>query len=146
MANTRILLVDDDKDFVRSAQTFLQARGYAVEIAHDAREAQAELEAHVPDLIVLDIMMRYDAEGFDWAFKLKNNEATQRIPIVIVSGFEKFLPSKYQSFASIQDHDWPAVQMFQKPVNLGELAKVIGEILEEAERLKPIFEAARSAG
>jgi two-component system OmpR family response regulator len=137
MTIQHILIVDDDRDFAHSAKDFLQARGYQVALAHNSAAAQKALEQQRPDLIVLDIMMDYDAEGFNWAYKLKTAEETKWLPIIIVSGFEKHLSRKYDSFAFIEGREWPAAQMFQKPVQLSELATAIGAILAEIESRAP---------
>jgi two-component system, OmpR family, lantibiotic biosynthesis response regulator NisR/SpaR len=132
-----ILVVDDDQDLVRSMQTFLQARNYNVATASNGTEALAWLEKHShPDLIVLDVMMDHDAEGFNVAFKLKADDATRNIPIVILSGFMSHLADKYASFEFIQARDWPAAKFFDKPVNLGALADSIHKLIAEAEALR----------
>ncbi len=136
MTNQHILIVDDDRDFAHSAKDFLQARGYRVELAHNSVAAQKALDQQRPDLIVLDIMMDYDAEGFNFAYKLKTSEETKSLPIIIVSGYEKHLTKKYDQFAFIEGREWPAAQMFQKPVQLSELAAAIGTILAEIESRK----------
>jgi DNA-binding response OmpR family regulator len=142
MTNQHILIVDDDREFAQSAKDFLAVRGYQVVLAHNSAEAQKALDRQRPDLVVLDIMMDYDAEGFNWAYKLKTNEATKWLPIIIVSGFEEHLARKYDSFAFIEGREWPAAQMFKKPVQLNELAQSIGTILAEIESRKPMAKLA----
>jgi CheY-like chemotaxis protein len=134
-----ILVVDDDKDLVRSVEAFLTARNYTVVTAANGTEARAWLADHRPDLIVLDIMMDHDAEGFNLAFKLKAEEPTRSIPIVILSGFMSHLESKYSSFEFIQSRDWPAAKFFDKPVKLAELAESIGKLIAEAEALRQVL-------
>ncbi len=131
-----ILIVDDDKDLVASMKTFLEARSYAVETAHNGSEARASLAKQRPDLIVLDIMMDTDAEGFNLAYKLKEDPATRQIPIIIVSGFTDHLDSKMQSFEFIQGRDWPAAKFFDKPVNLSALAESVQRLITESEILE----------
>lgn len=137
MSKKTVLVVDDDQDLVGSIQTYLQARDYQVATASNGTEALAWLGEHAkPDVIVLDVMMDHDAEGFNVAFKLKADEATRRIPIVILSGFMKHLDDKYASFEFIQARDWPAAKFFDKPVNLSALEESIGRLIAEAEALR----------
>ena len=124
-----ILMIDDDKDFVLSTKTFLEGRGYRVETAHNGTEGWEKIKEGKADLIVLDIMMDTDNEGFNLAYKMKETEATKRIPIIIVSGFSKYLKEKMDQFEFIMGREWPAAAQMDKPINLKDLANTIGRIL-----------------
>ncbi len=124
-----ILVIDDDKDFVLSTKTFLEGRGYAVEAAHNGTEGWEKIQEKKPDLIVLDIMMDYETEGFNLAYKMKENQILQKIPIVIVSGFPQYLDKLSDKFEFILGRDWPAAAQFEKPVDLKELAGTIQRVL-----------------
>jgi DNA-binding response OmpR family regulator len=144
MLNKNILLVDDDGDFVSSTQAFLQGRGYTVNTASNGTQGWEKIQAIKPDLVVLDIMMDHDAEGFNLAYKLRQDDSMRKIPIIIVSGFSQHLSDKMTAFEFILGHDWPADEYFEKPIQLKELAKSIDRILSnpggqttaEAPRLK----------
>jgi DNA-binding response OmpR family regulator len=141
----KILVVDDDRDLVTSMKTYLEARGYHVNVAHNGIEARAELERERPDLVVLDIMMDYDTDGFNVAYKLKDEPETSRIPVIIVSGFTKELEEKTHIFEPMMYRDWPAAKFFEKPVKLSKLADAIAGILAgdpvPVDRPKPAPEA-----
>ncbi len=53
----RILVVDDDQQFLEATRTMLEEHGYEVVVAHDGTEALMQAERESPDLIVLDVMM-----------------------------------------------------------------------------------------
>jgi CheY-like chemotaxis protein len=127
--NRNVLLVDDDRDFVLSTKTFLEGRGYAVDTAFNGTEGWEKIQAGKADLIVLDIMMDYDAEGFNLAYKIRQDEARRKIPIVIVSGFSQHLGEKMEHFQFVLGQDWPADAYFEKPVDLKELARSIDRTL-----------------
>jgi DNA-binding response OmpR family regulator len=124
-----ILMIDDDKDFVLSTKTFLEGRGFKVETAHNGTDGWEKIKAGKADLIVLDIMMDTDNEGFNLAYKMKENEKTKKIPIIIVSGFSQHLKEKMDQFEFVMGRDWPAAAQMDKPINLKELATTIGRIL-----------------
>ncbi len=124
-----ILMIDDDKDFVLSTKTFLESRGYAVETAHNGTDGWEKIKTGKADLLVLDIMMDTDNEGFNLAYKMKENEKTKKIPIIIVSGFSQHLKEKMDQFEFVMGRDWPAAAQMDKPINLKELASTIGRIL-----------------
>ncbi len=129
MAVKNILVVDDDRDLTNSMKAYFEARGYAVRMAHSGVEGMNEIERQKPDLILLDIMMDYDADGFNLAFKLKNEPAYQKIPIVILSGFTDHLKDKSSSFEFVMDRDWPAVAEIRKPASLARIGEVVEKVL-----------------
>jgi len=129
MKAKRILVVDDDRDLVQTTKAFLEARGYAVSTAHSGIEARDELAKQRPDLVVLDIMMDYDTDGFNVAYKLRHEPETARIPVIIVSGFTKELETKTHIFEPMMYREWPAAKFFEKPVKLGALADAIAGLL-----------------
>jgi CheY-like chemotaxis protein len=133
MENKNILVIDDDRDFAMSTKTFLEGRGYAVDTAVNGTEAWEKIQAGKPDLVVLDIMMDYDAEGFNLAYKLRQDDAWRNLPIVIVSGFSQYLTEKMDQFQFVLGQDWPADSYLEKPVNLNELAKTIDRFLPGTE-------------
>jgi len=126
-----VLLIDDDRDFVLSTKTFLEGRGYTVETAYNGQEGWEKIKAGKANLIVLDIMMDYESEGFNLAYKLRQDELTKKIPIIIVSGFSQHLSGNMEKFEFILGRDWPADAYMEKPINLKELAAKIDNILLE---------------
>ena len=133
MKAKRILVVDDDRDLVQTTKAFLEARGYAVSTAHSGIEARDELAKQRPDLVVLDIMMDYDTDGFNVAYKLRHEPETARIPVIIVSGFTKELETKTHIFEPMMYREWPAAKFFEKPVKLAALADAVADLLAGAE-------------
>jgi CheY-like chemotaxis protein len=133
MKAKRILLVDDDRDLVASVKAFLEVRGYEVDTAHSGMEAHERVAAKRPDLVVLDIMMDYDTDGFNVAFKLREDPETADIPVVIMSGFTKELDTKTHVFEPMMYRDWPAAKFLEKPVKLADLADTIADVLSGGE-------------
>ena len=129
MKAQRILMVDDDRDLVASVKAFLEARGYTVDTAHNGIEAREQLKKQRPDLVVLDIMMDYDTDGFNVAYKLRDEPETARIPVIIMSGFTKELETKTHIFEPMMYREWPAAKFFEKPVKLADLADAIAGLL-----------------
>ena len=82
--NARILVVDDEPQNVRLLQIRLQAAGYTVLTATSGQEALELTQADAPDLILLDIMMP-GMNGFEVCQRIRAEEATQFIPVVMVT-------------------------------------------------------------
>ena len=133
----RILLVDDDKDLVASTKAVLEANGFEVTAEHNGTDALQAVAVVRPDLIVLDVMMDTDAEGFTVAYKLESDPATRHIPVVLLTGFMDHLAQRRESFDFINGRDWPAAKLIQKPVAMPELLAIIRELLAEAAARRP---------
>jgi len=132
MTSKNVLVVDDDKELTQSVKAYLEARGYAVRTAHSGAEGQREIESARPDLVVLDIMMDSDADGFNLAYKLKGDEATRDIPIIILSGFTGHLKDKFRSFEFVMEREWPAAVHLEKPASLAAIGAAIEQLLANA--------------
>jgi len=123
-----ILLVDDDPDIRDSIGIVLQKNGFNVRTAKNGREALIELKTKKPDLMVLDIMMSTDTEGFDLAYELKNTPEFNNMPIILLTSFlEKVRQEGPDQFQHVLGESWPAKWMFEKPVDTKKLiAKIQG--------------------
>jgi len=81
----RILVVDDQPSIAGLLRQLLTMRGYDVVTAASAEEAEAEVHAQTPDLILSDVMMP-GKTGYDFCRSLKENPATRLIPFVLITG------------------------------------------------------------
>ena len=120
-----ILLVDDDPIFIEAVSSVLESR-YTIETAGSGSEAfEAVARAH-PDLIVLDVMMDYMSEGFDVATKLRQDEATKGIPIIMLTGVDQTYDYRMKVEADLV----PCDKYLEKPVApeklLAEVESLIG--------------------
>ena len=82
--NARILIVDDEPQNIRLLQIRLQAAEYTVLTATSGQEALELIQVNAPDLILLDIMMP-GMNGFEVCQRIRAEEATQFIPVVMVT-------------------------------------------------------------
>jgi pilus assembly protein CpaE len=78
----KILLVDDDPDTLRLVGVMLQRQGYEVQVANSGKQALGMVQADLPDLILLDIMMP-EMDGYDVARHLRSDPATADVPIIM---------------------------------------------------------------
>jgi CheY-like chemotaxis protein len=123
----KILLVDDDQDFVDATKNILEAKGHKVISANDGQAGYARAAKDKPDLICLDVMMKSDREGFEIAAKLHDNPDTKPIPVIIISGVRraKNLPFKFEP-----DPDWlPVKVVLEKPVTPDALLDAVKQAL-----------------
>jgi CheY-like chemotaxis protein len=81
----KILLVDNDVDFVDLNKAVLENNGYEVVTAFSAREGLDAVRAELPDLIVLDLMMEKHDAGFAFAKQVKADPLFKKIPILMLT-------------------------------------------------------------
>lgn len=125
-----ILVVDDDPDLQESLRIVLEANGFRVRTAKNGRQARQELAARRPDLMVLDVMMDTDTEGFDLAHELKSRPDTMDLPIILLTCFlEKVRVEGPEQYQHIMGEDWPVDWMFEKPVDMVRLVDKIEAVL-----------------
>ncbi len=127
MASRKILIVDDDADFVSAVAQTLQAKGYLAVCASDGAEGFKKAKSETPSLILLDVMMTRKTEGFDVARQLKKCPETRKIPVIILTGIRKEFNLPFGFEAS---DDWlPVKTVLEKPVKPDRLLKAIEECL-----------------
>jgi len=125
----RILVVDDDVQFVDMVKTLLESVGYEVSFAYQARKGIEMAKLEPPNLILLDVMFAGPPgpDGFEAARELHDDPKLKLVPIIMVSGFRKVLdiPFRYAP-----DQEWMPVEAFlEKPIKPNELLSAIDKVL-----------------
>jgi len=82
--STRLLLVDDDARLTAMLGDYLSAAGFEVEVAGNLAQGRQALEAGLPDLLVLDLMLP-DGDGLDFCRGLRGEARTRRLPVLMLS-------------------------------------------------------------
>jgi CheY-like chemotaxis protein len=125
-----ILLVDDDPSFLDATATVLEGFGYRIIKALNPEECFEELKKELPDLIILDVMMARLDSGFDVCRKLKTEDRTKQIPILMLTAVDKKYPFDFGSSAG--EPDWlPVDEFLDKPVEAMELVEHVRKLLKE---------------
>jgi len=84
MAKQTILVVDDDEDILELLQYNLTREGFVVICAMSGEEAMKKAVAESPDLVLLDLMLP-GIDGLEVARRLKKNDKTTNIPVIMVT-------------------------------------------------------------
>jgi CheY-like chemotaxis protein len=122
-----ILIVEDDADIAEAMRIILEGGGYEIAWSADTDAAWKQLEARRPDLIILDVMMRTPDEGFQLAYKLKNDPQYVNIPILVVTSVTQKTGFK---FSPKSDGDFLPIEGFiEKPVQPQQLLDIISQLL-----------------
>jgi len=127
--SNKVLIIDDDVDFVEAMSSLLDAKGYAVSCAYDGEAGYAKARSESPDIILLDVMMRQRAEGFDIARKLHEDPALGSTPVVLITGIRNDLNLP---FGFEPNEEWLNVKaVLEKPIKSETLLKTIGEHIKK---------------
>ncbi|MDX1435930.1 MAG: response regulator [Anaerolineales bacterium] len=125
-----ILVVEDVPHIRELLEVTLQFKGYPVLSAQNGEEALELIDDGTPSLVIADILMpRLD--GFALAQRLRSKEATQNLPIILLSA----------TYISPEDRDFAlrlgAVKFMEKPVDTEEFLLSVGEILTQGPQELP---------
>jgi DNA-binding response OmpR family regulator len=79
-----VLVADDDEDILTLVCYRMEKAGYSVVKARDGEEALRLAAEHRPDLAILDVMMP-KADGYEVTRRLRSEEATARMPVILLT-------------------------------------------------------------
>lgn len=113
MAQSRILVVEDDFDISNMLRIYFQSQGYEVAVAQRGEDALEMCRHQLPNIIVLDIMLP-DMDGYDVCRELRGNLRTSHIPII-------FLTQKDERSDKIHGLELGADDYITKPFDVEEL-------------------------
>jgi len=119
MAKSKLLLVDDNPEFLKSLTLFLQSEGYQVQSCISSKEALNILQnpENVPELIISDILME-DVDGITFFREVMENPFLNHIPFIFITGVSN--PQIIQWAKSIGVDD-----VLTKPIEMKELVAVV---------------------
>ncbi len=124
----KVLVIDDDADFVESIVNLLEARGYAVASAPNGTEGVQKAKTEKPDVILLDVMMTTKDEGFNVARELHDIDDVKNTPVIMVTGVRKEMSLP---FGFEPDETWlPVKQILEKPVKPEVLLNAVADALK----------------
>ncbi|MDT8306030.1 MAG: response regulator [Anaerolineae bacterium] len=127
MSNGRILVVEDDFDISNMLRIYFAGQGYQVDVAARGREALEKTHQHLPDLIVLDIMLP-DMDGYQVCKRLRTTTRTSHIPII-------FLTQRDERSDRIAGLELGADDYITKPFDIEELKLRVRTAIRAHQRL-----------
>ena len=108
MSGKKILLVDDDLDFIQILEFDLKKRGYEVEMANNGEDGLEKLKTYKPALIILDIKMP-KMDGYTFVRRIKKDAETKHIPVIVLTSYEP-MKDMFQ-LEGVQDYVVKSVNM-----------------------------------
>ncbi|MBM4161093.1 MAG: response regulator [Ignavibacteria bacterium] len=131
----KLLIIDDDPDFVEGLKSILVAAKYSVDAAHNPKDGFQALQSKHYDLLLLDIMMGRGAEGIMLARKLNKDPKLREIPVLIITGIREQIAFLFPGQA-VHPHFMPIDELVEKPVEPKLLLDKVSELLQRAQARK----------
>ncbi len=112
-ASPKILVVDDDPDFVDLTRMILGTRNYQVVTAADGKQAMQVIRKDKPDLTLLDIMMTHLLEGLEVSREIAKDPSLKDMPVIMVTSLTG---AWARSVVPAEDYT-PVEQWVHKPID-----------------------------
>ena len=124
----RVLLVDDDPDFIEANSIVLEASGFEVLSASSGAEGLRMVMEEKPDIVILDVMMEHTDEGFAVARRIRSRLRSD-VPIIMLTSVGKVTGC---DFNPEENPDFFPVDVFlEKPVPPSILVNRVREVLKK---------------
>jgi len=130
MGKKKVLIIDNDVDFIDQNKAVLEESGFEVISASDSREGVEKVSFEMPDIVLLELMLEKHDAGFDVVKAIKADPRFKGIPILMVTSAAGETGC---DFCQELDGYWMKTDDFvNKPVTPDELIKRINILLEKA--------------
>jgi len=125
------LVVDDEASTRKGLKKGLVKAGWSVAEAENGRVALERVEANLPDLILLDLLMP-EMDGFEFLTKLRANDAWRKIPVLVVTA--KDLTDEDRERLSGRVEQVLHKQAYSREDLLGEVSELVRNCVERSRR------------
>lgn len=122
---TKVLVVDDDPDFVEIISMILKKEGYELDSAASGDQSLEIMRASPPDILLLDVMMAGILDGVNVSFEMAEDPALKGIPIVMISS----IPDSPHAEEFPTDEFVPISAWITKPVQPEQLVKTVKRLV-----------------
>jgi DNA-binding response OmpR family regulator len=121
----KILVVDDDHDFVKIITMILQSHNYDVITAVNGVKALAAMRQDKPDLVILDVMMSYILDGLDVRRTMAEDKELKDIPVIMATS----LTAARTKGTLPTDEYVPSAEWIHKPIDPDTLLERVKQLL-----------------
>jgi two-component system alkaline phosphatase synthesis response regulator PhoP len=131
----KLLIIDDDPDYVSGIKSILEKAKYDVDVAYNPKDGFNALQTKHYDLLLLDIMMGRGAEGVSIARKLRKDTKLREIPVLIITGIREQMAFLFPG-QPVHPHFVQTDELIEKPVEPKLLLEKVETLLKMAEDKK----------
>ena len=127
----KLLIIDDDPDFVDGIKAILKKAKYEVDAAYNPKDGYKALENGQYDLLLLDIMMGRGAEGIMIARKMRKDDRLRETPVLIITGIREQIAFLFPG-EQVHPRFVAVDELLEKPVEPRLLLDKVEALLKEA--------------
>ncbi|HLO16110.1 MAG TPA: response regulator [Anaerolineales bacterium] len=131
----RLIVIDDDPDFVAGMKSILERAEYKVDTAYNPKDGFLALQAGNYDLLLLDIMMGRGAEGIALARKIRKDPKLREIPVLIITSVREQIAFLFPGQA-VHPNFVDVDELVEKPVEPNLLLEKVSVLLKASEEKK----------
>jgi DNA-binding response OmpR family regulator len=131
----KLLIIDDDPDFVEGIKSILDAANYKVDVAYNPKTGLQALQSQTYDLLLLDIMMGRGAEGIMIARKLRKDPKLREMPVLIITGIREQMAFLFPG-EPVHPRFVAVDELVEKPVEPKMLLEKVSNLIDMAESRK----------
>jgi len=131
----KLLIIDDDPDYVAGIKAILETADYQVEAVYNPKEGFQTLQSKHYDLLLLDIMMGRGAEGVALARKIRKDPKLNDMPVLIITGLREQIAFLFPG-QPVHPGFVQTDELMEKPVEPKMLLDRVSALLQMAEQKK----------
>lgn len=134
-AQKKLIIIDDDPDYVSGIKSVLESANYSVDVAYNPKDGFKALQSLRYDLLLLDIMMGRGAEGVALARKIRKDPKLRELPVLIITGIREQIAFLFPG-QPVHPHFVETDELLEKPVEPKLLLDKVSSLLKLAEEKK----------
>lgn len=127
--NKKILLVDDDPDFLEPVKMLLESLKYEVKTAYSEEKALSLIKEYKPDLAVIDLMMEHYDSGFIISYQIKKNYPDTKV--IIATGVTSETGQRFSADSAYGNNWTKADLIMDKGIRPDQMLREIKKLLKE---------------
>jgi DNA-binding response OmpR family regulator len=131
----KVLMIDDDPDFVSGIQSILTAANFEVDVAYTPKDGLQSLQTKQYDILLLDIMMGRGAEGIMIARKLRKDVKLRELPVLIITGMREQIAFLFPG-EPVHPRFVEVDELVEKPIEPKMLLEKVNALIQAAEAKK----------
>jgi DNA-binding response OmpR family regulator len=131
----KVLMIDDDPDFVSGIQSILTAANFEVDVAYTPKDGLQSLQTKQYDILLLDIMMGRGAEGIMIARKLRKDIKLRELPVLIITGMREQIAFLFPG-EPVHPRFVEVDELVEKPIEPKMLLEKVNALIQAAEAKK----------
>lgn len=126
----KILIVDDDEDFIEITRFSLEGRGYRVISAQSGEDGWKMMEKEKPDLVILDLMMEKLDAGMALSQQIKSHPEYRKTPVLMLTSMAREIGLDFSPRSDAEHRELHVDDFCMKPIKMKTLLDKVEKLLQ----------------